>query len=226
MFKQKLILMILFSFILPKLALSKAQCRFLLEDQHTLNWVETIENLENPALSKDTADEAIAILVDSITRFSFKLGSQAAFVPAKNILTQRARLTSKETLLLAILEFNIENTSYVRTANIRTAINILESISVPVRRNPLYIWHQAEFYSKLGDSESRKKALNLLSNIVGQNNRLSPKTLSYFYHLYRELGQPPLSSQVMDALRRVNISSLTLPVAELSDWGPYESGDL
>lgn len=194
-------------------------CRAVLSDPTELTIRTVIELGEVHRGERESteafANESIAILVDAIEHHSFKDMFLDGLRQAREYLRDKNRLTTRETLLSAIIEFNIRDSN--SNGHIERAIQILRSIPVPSRRRPEFNWHLAEFYYKLGDKET---AYNLVLYIMN-TARLQSKTLFYFRHIHEELGEPDLPAQTQRIVKRNRYNQDPNFMFNEADWGPY-----
>ena len=212
--------MFVFSFNLTQVAHANMQCQSLFEyssEELTVQTMVQLQQVQNGERvdTESFKNQAIHTLVEAIEHYSFKDSTEGALRQAREYLRDKGRLSTRETLLSSIIEFNLRDEN--SNAHIERAIEILRSISVPLRRRPEFNWHLAEFYHKLGDKE---RAYNLILYIM-HSARLQPKTLVYFYSLHRELDQPALSAQTERVLQRNRFNLNRNLVFNADDWGPY-----
>ena len=202
------------------LSFAELQCLHLL-DASRLRTTEVLQELNavyrgETEISRDFWNESVEVLVVAIDHYSFSDINRGVLTQIRDYLNsiEKGPLTSREKLLLSIIEFNIRDTN--GTEHIDRAIETLRSINVPVRRAPEYNWHLAQFYYALGE---KQKAFDLLTYIIN-TARIQPKTHLYYNLLYNELGSPQLSEQTIRALGR---SAYRISPQRINryNWGPY-----
>ena len=161
-------------------------------------------------------ETSVEVLVKAIDHYKFSDINIGVLIQVRDYLTsiEKGPLSTREKLLLSIIEFNTIGTN--GTEHIEQAIQTLRSIPVPSRRAPEFNWHLANFYYALGDKERSYALLTYIINTA----IVQPNTHLYFNIVHNEVGSPYLSEQTERSLQRSSFRMRPMYI-DRANWGPY-----
>lgn len=135
-------------------------------------------------------------------------------------LALRSRLSPKVVLLQAIIKYKLNKDN---ENEIKLAIGLIESISVPLRREAIYNWHLAEMYFALGKYDVSQRLLMYIKNTNQTTNFRHTFYLAFVDRLIREKDsktsfKPPEES----VAAFFKVSNERLDSLDMENWGAYD----